>query len=141
MSIDNQRICIKCNKVLHDKEGYCSKCGKLSGKPLKGTILIRSSNILPAGLCLIIIGVGIIVISGILHIKGAGLLFSMKNILFGLGLPPIILGYILIKKQREFRNIKKAEIENDINSVYCKYCYTVLDPGSNYCYFCGSKDK
>jgi RNA polymerase subunit RPABC4/transcription elongation factor Spt4 len=141
MSIENERVCAKCNRVLHDNEGFCSNCGKITVKPKKGTIIIKTNNALPLGICLILIGIGIILIISILLTNGINYNSSGVDGLYGLGFAFIVLGVVLIKKRHELIINKKAEFKNDMNSIYCKYCYTVLDEGSNYCYFCGSKIK
>ena len=140
-SMENERVCVKCNKVLHNNEGYCSNCGMLSAKPVKGTIIIKVNSALPLGFCLILIGICIIIIMSILLINGVSFDSRVLGYLYGLGIVFIVIACTLIKKQREFIHSRKRELKNDRNLIYCQYCNTVLDETSNYCYFCGAKNK
>jgi RNA polymerase subunit RPABC4/transcription elongation factor Spt4 len=139
--MENERICIKCNKELHDKEGYCSNCGMISGKLKKGTLFIKAKNVVPLGYFMILIGIGIIVAISVLLFNEVNLSTSLVGGLYGFGSVPIIMGFTMIKKWHEFINSRKNELKDDKDSLYCKYCYTALEKESNYCYFCGSKIK
>lgn len=140
MNNDSSRICNKCKKSLDENEAYCTYCGTLSGKPKKGTIIIRPERIKLVAITFLVIGI-------LLLITGVILILVFKDvvaILFGLAISCITIGIALIKANNQFVNTfkeKNVPLSIDTNHKHCEYCSTVIEDRYIYCYLCGSKIK
>ena len=140
MNNDNSRSCSKCKKALMEDEAFCTYCGKLSGTPTKGTIIIKADKTILLIIASLMIGVLLLITGIFLNAKYV----NKGTILIGLAISFITLGIALINAYRQFLN-KSKEANTlslaDTGEKHCKYCNKIVEKGYIHCNFCGSKIK